>query len=164
MSAAHLESAILIEALRKRYGASNVPAVDGIDLEIHRGEIFGPLGPNGAGKTTTIGVCTTRVIATSGRVFVVGVDVASDPARMKRYIGVVTQYSMLDRSLTALENLYFHARYFGLGRHEARRLSASLLDRFKLADSAHRMPDELSGGMAPRILARSSFRGWSRWL
>jgi ABC-2 type transport system ATP-binding protein len=145
------EPAILIEALVKRYGASNVPAVDGIDLEVQRGEIFGLLGPNGAGKTTTIGVCTTRVIATAGRVRIVGVDVATDPARMKQYIGVVTQYSTLDRSLTALENLYFHARYFGVGRRAARRLADTLLDRFQLADSTHRMPDQLSGGMAQRL-------------
>jgi ABC-2 type transport system ATP-binding protein len=160
VSANQGEPAVLIERLVKRYGGTKVPAVDGIDLKVRRGEIFGLLGPNGAGKTTTIGVCTTRVDATSGRVQVVGVDVAADPARAKRYIGVVTQYSTLDRSLNAQENLVFHARYFGAGRREARRRAEALLARFRLADSARRMPDQLSGGMAQRLqIARAIGHG-----
>jgi ABC-2 type transport system ATP-binding protein len=151
VTATQREPAVLIEKLVKRYGGSKVPAVDGIDLEVRRGEIFGLLGPNGAGKTTTIGVCTTRVDATSGQVQVAGVDVAADPARVKRFIGVVTQYSTLDRSLNSQENLLFHARYFGAGRREARRRAKTLLERFQLADSARRMPDQLSGGMAQRL-------------
>jgi ABC-2 type transport system ATP-binding protein len=145
------DPAILIEGLVKHFGGANVRAVDGIDLEVRRGEIFGLLGPNGAGKTTTIGVCTTRVVATAGRVRVVGVDVAADPARVKRFIGIVTQYSTLDRSLTAVENLVYHARYFGARRREARGRAEILLDRFQLTDFARRMPDELSGGMAQRL-------------
>lgn len=152
MPEASNNSAILIEDLVKHYsGPSGVRAVDGISLDVQRGEIFGFLGPNGAGKTTTIGVCTTRILPTSGRVHVVGIDVVREPARLKRFIGVVTQYSTLDRSLSAHENLAFHSRYFGASAAEARRRADELLDRFSLADAAKRMPDQLSGGMAQRL-------------
>ena len=89
-------------------------AVNSLDLEVQRGEIFGLLGPNGAGKTTTIGMLTTRVIPTSGSAFVAGVDVIADPAGVKQHIGVVTQTNTLDRALTVRENLIFHGRYFGM--------------------------------------------------
>src|SRR5690349_17080443 len=87
-------SGIVIEKLVKVYSrrGSKVDALKGIDLEVRGGEIFGLLGPNGAGKTTTVGVCTTRVRATSGRVTVNGIDVRRDPPAVKRSIGVVTQF------------------------------------------------------------------------
>ena len=157
----HDDAAIRIDGLVKHYGGPDgIRAVDGIDLDVGRAEIFGLLGPNGAGKTTTIGVCTTRVFATAGRVLVHGVDVDTDPALAKRFIGVVTQYNTLDRSCTAWENLYFHARYFGLPRSAARRRADELLERFRLADRRDAMPDELSGGMAQRLqVARAISHG-----
>ncbi|MFZ1864756.1 MAG: ABC transporter ATP-binding protein [Polyangiales bacterium] len=153
--------AIRVAGLVKDYGGpAAVRAVDGIDLEVGQGEIFGLLGPNGAGKTTTIGVCTTRVIATSGEASVAGIDVKSDPALAKRFIGVVTQYNTLDRSCSVFENLYFHARYFGLPRRKARTQADDLLTRFRLGDRAQSMPDELSGGMAQRLqVARAISHG-----
>ncbi|MGI9022016.1 MAG: ABC transporter ATP-binding protein [Acidimicrobiales bacterium] len=127
-------------------------AVDRLDLTVCRGEIFGLLGPNGAGKTTTVGMLTTRVLPTSGRAVVGGVDVVAEPARAKHAIGVVHQANTLDRSLTVSENLYFHARYFGMSARTATAATEETLERFRLT---HRRKSEvrtLSGGMARRLM------------
>ena len=145
-------AAIEIRGLCKVYAVNReVRAVDGIDLEVSEGEMFGLLGPNGAGKTTTVGMCTTKVKPTSGEMLVGGVDVTADPARVKRRIGVVTQFNTLDRSCTVYENLYFHCRFFGMGRGESRERSDQLLEDFKLTGRAKATPYELSGGMAQRL-------------
>src|SRR3954464_5042818 len=96
------------------------PAVDKLDLEVRRGEIFGLLGPNGAGKTTTAGMLTTMVVPTSGNAIVGGIDVVAHPALAKQAIGVVPQHNTLDRALTVRENLYFHGRFFGMAARDAR--------------------------------------------
>ncbi|MDX6595831.1 MAG: type transport system ATP-binding protein [Solirubrobacterales bacterium] len=133
-----------------------VRAVDGLDLEVAEGEIFGLLGPNGAGKTTTVGMLTTRVVPTSGTALLAGVDVVAHPSEAKRMIGVVSQTNTLDRSLTVWENLYFHGRYFGLGAKQSRRVATELLEIFRLTDRAGVSVETLSGGMAQRLmLARS---------
>jgi ABC-2 type transport system ATP-binding protein len=149
--------AILVEGLVKVYpGPPEVRAVDGIDLEVQRGETFGLLGPNGAGKTTTVGACTTRVRPSEGRVVVDGIDVAAHPSRAKAHMGVVTQFNTLDRALSVWQNLYFHCRYFGMARVDAKRRADELLERFRLADRAIGMTIALSGGMAQRLqLARA---------
>jgi len=139
-------------ALTKVY-PSGVKAVDGLDLEVHAGEIFGLLGPNGAGKTTTAGMLTTRVVPTSGQAFVGGIDVVARPAAAKRLIGVVSQTNTLDRSLTVWENLYFHGRFFGMDAKRARAEADRLLDEFRLADRAGAEVLTLSGGMAQRLMA-----------
>src|SRR5260370_1710448 len=96
--------------------AEPVPAVDHLDLSVTHGEIFGLLGPNGAGKTTTAGMLTTRVLPTSGRAVVGGIDVVAHPALARQAIGVVPQQNTLDRSLTVWENLYYHGRFFRMSR------------------------------------------------
>ena len=110
------------QALTKVY-PTGVKAVDDLNLEVREGEIFGLLGPNGAGKTTTIGMLTTRVIPTSGRALLAGVDVVAHPSEAKAMIGVVSQSNTLDRSLTVWENLYFHGRYFGMGARSSRQVA-----------------------------------------
>ncbi len=153
MPAAELSTAaIAVEGLRKRYGADMPEAVAGVDFSVRRGEIFGLLGPNGAGKTTTIGAITTRVRPTSGRILVHGVDVARNPVAAKLQIAVVPQLSNLDRMLTALENLTFHAAYFGTPRRERRRRARELLARFGLEGRENDHVNRYSGGMAQRLM------------
>lgn len=144
--------ALELVGLRKHYpGPPSVRAVDGIDLAVQRGELFGLLGPNGAGKSTTVGMCTTRIRPTEGRVIVGGLDAVGDPAQVKRRIGVVTQANTLDRSLTLRENLLYHTRYFGWSSRAAAERADELLRRFRLADRAAAFPREISGGMAQRL-------------
>ena len=97
-----------------------IVALDGLDLSIDEGEFFGLLGPNGAGKTTTIGILTTRVMPSGGQAFIGGADVVADAVAVRRRIGVVPQRPNPDRGLDVLENLTFHAAYFGFPRAASR--------------------------------------------
>src|SRR5229473_3011418 len=111
-----------------RQPKAQIPALDGLSLEILPGEIFGLLGPNGAGKSTTVGVLTTRVRPTSGQAWIGEHDVWKEQARVKHLIGVVPQRPNLDFSLTAREILIFHAAYFGIGSRQRNELADALLD------------------------------------
>ena len=141
-----------IENLTKIYLSKlRVVALDGIDLELKQGEIFGLLGPNGAGKTTTISIATTRALPTSGTVRIKGINVVKHPAHARRLIGVVPQFNTLDRSLTVFENLYFHCRYFGFSHGRAKSRSLELLTQFMLSERKDAYPPQLSGGLAQRV-------------
>jgi len=146
------ETIVDITGLRKVYPGKNpVTAVDGIDLRVSAGLIYGLLGPNGAGKTTTISIATTRAMPTAGSVRIAGIDVVAHAAIARRSIGVVPQYNTLDRSCTVEENIQFHCLYFGMSRAEARARTAQLLEQFRLTDRAKAYPQALSGGLAQRV-------------
>ena len=135
---------------------NGLKAVDALDLRVAGGEIFGLLGPNGAGKTTTVGMLTSRVIPTNGSASIAGVDVIAHSTLAKQLIGVVSQTNTLDRSLTVFENLYFHGRYFGMRASDARAAADETLRRFKLSERASTDVNELSGGMAQRLMIARS--------
>jgi len=146
------------EDLTKVYPGTDFAAVDRLNLDVEAGEIFGLLGPNGAGKTTTAGMLTTRVVPTSGRAFLGGIDVGAHPALAKQLSGIVSQQNTLDRQLTVWENLYFHGRLFGIGSKASRRIADELLEQFQLTKWGKASVYALSGGMAQRLMvARAIF-------
>jgi ABC-2 type transport system ATP-binding protein len=143
---------VQVEGLRKVYeGKQHVVAVDGIDLGVREGELYGLLGPNGAGKTTTISICTTRALPTSGTVHIAGVNVVKSPAVARRCMGIVPQYNTLDRACTVCENIHFHCLYFGFSRAEAKQRTKQLLEQFHLTEREDSYPSQLSGGLAQRV-------------
>jgi ABC-2 type transport system ATP-binding protein len=129
-----------------------IVALDSLDLDVARGEFFGLLGPNGAGKTTTIGILTTRVAPSGGSASVAGADVMSQAVDVRRRIGVVPQRPNPDRGLDVIENLIFHAAYFGFGKHESQTRALALLEKLGIGDRAHSKVDQLSGGQQQRLM------------
>ena len=130
---------------------NQIPALDGLSLDVRAGEIFGLLGPNGAGKSTTVGVLTTRVRPSSGSAWIGDFEVWKQPTDVKRLIGVVPQRANLDFSLTAKEILVFHAAYFGIHWSQGGKLADSLLEKFKLTERANQLVRNFSGGMMQRL-------------
>jgi ABC-2 type transport system ATP-binding protein len=137
--------AIQAFGLRKHYGA--VAAVDGIDLSVKEGDIFGFLGPNGAGKTTTIRMLTGLARPTAGSASVLGYDVRSEVVKAKKAFGVVPESSNLYDELTALENLVFMGRLYGMPRQQCLRRAEELLALFRLTDKRDTRFASLSRGM-----------------
>jgi len=136
---------------RNKDSKPQIIALDGINLDVTPGEIFGLLGPNGAGKSTTVGILTTRVRPTSGTAWISGHDVWCDQTAAKRQIGVVAQRPNLDFALTAREILLFHGAYFGMSSRERSERANALLDRFQLTDRADQLVRGFSGGMMQRM-------------
>ncbi|MCW2784593.1 MAG: daunorubicin resistance transporter ATPase subunit [Marmoricola sp.] len=126
-------------------------AVDGIDLEVAQGEIFGVLGPNGAGKTTMLKMLATLLTIDAGNASIFGVDVAKDPHRIRQLLGVTGQYASVDENLTANENLWLFARLQGVGSKEAKATASQLLGQFALEEAADKPISQFSGGMRRRL-------------
>jgi ABC-2 type transport system ATP-binding protein len=141
----------MIEAagLRKRFGSTQ--ALDGLDLEVEAGQIFGVLGPNGAGKTTAVRVLTTLSRPDQGYARVAGHDVVAEADSVRRSIGVTAQGATVDEALSGRQNLVMIGRLGGLPRRAARARAFELLDQFELTDAADRPLKGYSGGMRRRL-------------
>ena len=137
------------EELKKDYGA--VPALAGLTFSVEPGTTFGLLGPNGAGKSTAVKVLTTLARADGGTARVAGHDVATEPERVRRAIGVVGQRSGVDVQLTGRENVLLHGRLQGLRGRELANRADRLLADFGLGDAADRVARGYSGGMQRRL-------------
>lgn len=141
--------AIEAQGLVKIYGSNR--AVDGVDLKVGTGMIYGVLGPNGAGKTTVIRMLATLLRPDAGSARIFGHDVAKEPQIVRQLIGVTGQYASVDESLSATENLVIFSRLHGLGRAESRSKAADLLEEFGLTEAAKRPLKNFSGGMRRRL-------------
>jgi len=144
-----MANAIETNGLVKTFGDAR--ALDGVDLTIRAGSVYGLLGPNGAGKTTTIRVLTTLLKPTSGRAVVLGHDVVAEAAAVRSKVSLTGQYASVDEDLTGHENLVLVSRLLGLSWGEARRRATELLGAFGLADAAGKQVRLYSGGMRRRI-------------
>ena len=140
---------VLAEGLVRRFG--DIVAVDGVDLAVQEGEIFGFLGPNGAGKSTTVRMLTTLLRPTGGRAVVAGFDVATHPAEVRKRIGVALQDAAIDPLMTGNELLDLQAVLYGIDRSRARLRAGELLERVGLTAAAHRRVGTYSGGMRRRL-------------
>ena len=127
------DAAVHARGLVKTFGA--VRAVDGIDLDVHRGEVFGVLGPNGAGKTTMLQMLATLLPMDGGDAQLFGVDVRRHPHVIRQLLGVTGQYASVDENLTGRENLWLFGRLLGLSSKQARTTAEDLLERFGLDDA-----------------------------
>jgi ABC-2 type transport system ATP-binding protein len=143
-------AAIETEQLAREF-EGGIKAVDGVDLSVAEGEIYGFLGPNGAGKTTTVRMLTTLLLPTGGRAVVAGYDVADDPGAVRRRIGVALQEAALDPLMTGRELIHLQATLHGLPRARGRELGNALLDRVGLTKAADRRVGTYSGGMRRRL-------------
>src|SRR6476620_9685742 len=130
---------------------ADLRAVDGIDLEVRRGEVFGVLGPNGAGKTTTLKMLATLLPIDGGDAEIFGVDVRRQPHMIRQLLGVTGQYASVDENLTARENLWLFARLQGIAAGRARATTSRLLEQFGLQEAADKPISQFSGGMRRRL-------------
>ncbi|MGI9022254.1 MAG: ATP-binding cassette domain-containing protein [Acidimicrobiales bacterium] len=144
-------SALAIEATGLVKSFADVCAVDGVDLAVRTGSVYGVLGPNGAGKTTTIRMLATLLRPDSGQARVMGHDIVDEAAAVRRVISLTGQIASVDEALTGRENLILLGRLLGLTRPAAKERAAELLDAFGLSEAAGRLVKTYSGGMRRRL-------------
>ena len=139
--------------LVKTYTTSKttVRALDGLSLDVPQGSILGLLGPNGAGKTTTVKVLTTLITPDSGQATIDGVDVVTEPGKIRQMIGVSGQYAAVDENMTGFENLQMVGQLYHLSSGQAKARASELIEMFDLVEAAHRPVKGFSGGMRRRI-------------
>jgi ABC-2 type transport system ATP-binding protein len=142
-------SVIQLQALRHLYG--DRVALDGVSFDVRPAEIFGLLGPNGSGKTTTFRILSTLMLPSSGRALIMGHDVAREPARVRRNIGVVFQAQSIDIKLSAQENLMLIGHVYGLHGTALKKRVGEMLGRVGLSDRAKEKAETFSGGMQRRL-------------
>jgi ABC-2 type transport system ATP-binding protein len=140
---------IEVEQVAKSFG--EVHALEGMDLSVPEGQVVGLLGPNGAGKTTLVRILATLLRADTGSARVAGFDVAREPMRVRRVVGLAGQASALDDALTGRENLEMIGRLSRLSPTHARQRAGDVLDRLRLADAGDRLVRTYSGGMKRRL-------------
>jgi ABC-2 type transport system ATP-binding protein len=145
------QSAVAVTTSRLRKTFGSLVAVDALDLEIKRGEVFGLLGPNGSGKTTTIRMLTGLMQPTSGDASVVGFDVRRESEAIRRNIGYMSQKFGLYDDLTIVENIRFYAGVYGLLGAEREARIVELMDELGLAERAQQLAGTLSGGWKQRL-------------
>jgi len=143
------QPAIAASGVRKSFDGTVVLA--GVDLTVAEGSVFALLGPNGAGKTTMIRILSTLITPDAGRASVAGQDVVAEPDAVRAAIGVTGQFSAVDELLTGMENMQLMADLNHLGRIAGRERVGELLERFGLADAAHKPVSTYSGGMRRRL-------------
>jgi ABC-2 type transport system ATP-binding protein len=141
--------AVETEGLAKYFGETR--AVDGIDLSVRRGTVFGVLGPNGAGKTTTLRVLATLLRPDAGTARVLGHDVVADPDAVRSSVSLTGQFASVDEELTGRENLVLLGRLLGFTHRAADQRAGELLDAFGLSDAAGKFVKDYSGGMRRRL-------------
>jgi daunorubicin resistance ABC transporter ATP-binding subunit len=149
--------AIRAEGVRQTFG--DVVALDGLDLEVEAGTVFGLLGPNGAGKTTLVRILATLLRPTAGRARVLGRDVVAEPLAVRRRIGLAGQFAAVDEELTGRENVEMVGRLYRLSGAEARARARDIVERFALAAAADRRVSTYSGGMRRRLDLGASLTG-----
>ncbi|WP_455353707.1 ATP-binding cassette domain-containing protein [Streptomyces sp. SYSU K217416] len=152
-----MTQAIVVEGLRKRYG--DKPALDGLDLTVESGTVYGVLGPNGAGKTTAVRILSTLLRPDAGRAEVAGYDVSRDAVQVRRRIGLLGQHAAVDEELSGRQNLEMFGRLHHLGARRAGVRADELLARFGLADTGRKAVKQYSGGMRRRLDLAASLIG-----